>query len=59
MKQCLVPTLKRGDIVAMDKLPVHRVSGFEEAIEAAGATLLYVAKASKSGNLKAENRSMC
>jgi len=42
VKRCLVPTLKRGDIVAMDNLPVHRVAGVAEAIEAAGATLLYL-----------------
>jgi transposase len=42
VKQCLVPTLKRGDIVAMDNLPVHRVAGVEEAIATAGATLLYL-----------------
>jgi len=42
VKQSLVPTLKRGDIVAMDNLPVHKVAGVEEAIEAAGATLRYL-----------------
>lgn len=42
VKQCLVPTLKRGDIVVMDNLPVHKVAGVKEAIEAAGATLLYL-----------------
>ena len=42
VKQCLVPTLKRGDIVIMDNLPVHKVAGVEQAIEAAGATLLYL-----------------
>ena len=42
VKQCLVPTLKRGDIVVMDNLPVHKVAGVREAIEAAGATLLYL-----------------
>ena len=42
VKQGLVPTLKRGDIVIMDNLPVHKVAGVEEAIEAAGATLLYL-----------------
>jgi transposase len=42
VKQCLVPTLKRGDIVAMDNLPVHRVAGIAGTIEAAGATLLYL-----------------
>jgi len=42
LKQCLAPTLKRGDIVVMDNLPVHKVAGVEEAIEAADATLLYL-----------------
>jgi transposase len=42
VKQCLAPTLKRGDIVVMDNLPVHKVAGVEQAIEAAGATLLYL-----------------
>jgi transposase len=42
VKQCLVPTLKRGDIVVMDNLPVHKVAGVAEAIEAAGAALLYL-----------------
>jgi len=42
VKQYLVPTLKRGDIVMMDNLPVHKVAGVKEAIEAAGATLIYL-----------------
>jgi hypothetical protein len=42
VKQCLAPTLKRGDIVIMDNLPVHKVAGVQEAIEAVGATLLYL-----------------
>jgi transposase len=42
VQQCLVPTLKRKDIVAMDNLPVHKVAGIREAIEAAGATLRYL-----------------
>ena len=42
VKQCLVPALKRGDIVVMDNLPVHKVAGVREAIEVAGATLLYL-----------------
>ena len=33
VKQGLVPTLKRGDIVIMDNLPVHKVAGVEQAIE--------------------------
>jgi len=39
LKQCLVPTLKRGDIVMMDNLPIHKVAGVREVIEAAGANL--------------------
>jgi len=31
VQQCLAPTLKRGDIVVMDNLPVHKVTGVEEA----------------------------
>jgi transposase len=42
VKQCLVPTLRRGDIVLMDNLPVHKVAGVEQAIEAADATLIYL-----------------
>jgi hypothetical protein len=42
IEQCLAPTLKRGDIVVMDKLPVHRVPGVAEAIAAAGAMPLYL-----------------
>jgi transposase len=42
VEQCLAPTLKRGDIVVMDNLPVHKVAGVQEAIEAVGATLLYL-----------------
>lgn len=34
----LVPTLKPNDMVMMDNLPVHKVYGVREAIEAAGAT---------------------
>lgn len=31
VKQCLVPTLKRGDTVLMDNLPVHKVAGVAQA----------------------------
>jgi DDE superfamily endonuclease len=41
VKQCLAPTLKRGDVV-MDNLPVHKVAGVQQAIEAVGATLIYL-----------------
>jgi transposase len=50
IKQVLVPTLKRGDIVLMDNLPVHRVAGVAQAIEAAGATLIYLPKYSPDLN---------
>jgi transposase len=50
VKQCLVPTLKRGEIVLMDNLPVHKVAGVAEAIEAAGATLIYLPKYSPDFN---------
>jgi transposase len=42
LEQCLVPTLKRGDIVMLDNLPTHKVHGVKEAIEAARATLRYL-----------------
>ena len=38
----LVPTLSKGDIVIMDNLPSHKVTGIEEAIKAAGAKLRYL-----------------
>ena len=38
----LAPTLKPGDIVVMDNLPAHKVSGAREAIEAAGASILFL-----------------
>ena len=50
VKQCLVPSLKRGEIVLMDHLPTHKVAGVAEAIEAAGATLIYLPKCSPDFN---------
>ena len=38
----LVPVLGPGDIVVLDNLNVHKVAGVREAIEAAGARLLYL-----------------
>lgn len=40
--QVLVPTLASGDIVVMDNLPAHKNAGVRQAIEAAGAMLLYL-----------------
>lgn len=42
VEQALVPTLSPGDVVIMDNLPAHRVAGVREAIEAAGATRLFL-----------------
>ena len=33
LKRCLVPTLKRGDIVMMDSLPVHKVAVCERRLK--------------------------
>jgi transposase len=41
-EQFLVPILKPGDIVVMDNLPSHKVSGIRDAIEAQNALLLYL-----------------
>ena len=38
----LVRELEPGDIVIMDNLPAHKVDGVRDAIEAAGASLLYL-----------------
>ena len=38
----LVPELKPGDMVVMDNLPAHKVSGVRRAIKTAGATLRYL-----------------
>lgn len=42
VEQVLGPTLRRGDIVVMDNLPAHKAGGVREAIENAGARLLYL-----------------
>lgn len=42
VEQVLAPELKPGDIVVMDNLPAHKVSGVREAIEKVGAKLLYL-----------------
>jgi len=39
LEQCLVPTLSPGEIVSMDNLPAHKVTGVREMIEATGAKL--------------------
>lgn len=40
--EVLVPELEVGDMIVMDNLPAHKVSGIAEAIETAGAELFYL-----------------
>lgn len=40
-EQVLAPELRPGDIVVMDNLPAHKISGVREAIEKVGARLLF------------------
>jgi transposase len=42
VEQILAPTLERGDIVIMDNVSVHKVTGVREAIETRGAILFYL-----------------
>ena len=42
VEQVLAPSLNPGDIVIIDNLPAHRVKGIKAAIEATGATLLFL-----------------
>jgi transposase len=42
IQRFLVPTLDSGDIIVMDNLSSHKVSGITEAIEAVGAKVLFL-----------------
>lgn len=42
VEQFLVPSLRPGDTVVIDNLGSHKVKGVREAIEAAGARLLFL-----------------
>jgi transposase len=42
IEEVLCPTLSKGDVVVMDNLPAHKVSGIRELIEAKGAKLIYL-----------------
>ena len=42
VEQHLVPTLRRHDLVIMDNLSSHKRTGVREAIESAGASLIYL-----------------
>ncbi len=50
VKQCLVPILKRRDIVVVDNVSFHKVAGVEEAIRTAGASLRYLPQYSPEFN---------
>ena len=42
IRQFLLPTLKAGDIVILDNLSAHKVSGIVELVESAGAQIRYL-----------------
>jgi transposase len=42
IERVLRPTLRTGDVVIMDNLRAHKVAGIREAVEQAGARLLYL-----------------
>jgi transposase len=50
VEQCLVPTLKRDDIVVVDNFAAHKVPAVKETIEKAGATVRYLPKYSPDLN---------
>jgi transposase len=50
VQQCLVRTLRRGDIVVMDNCRVHLSPSIREAIEKVGATVRYLPKYSPDLN---------
>lgn len=50
VKQCLVPTLQPNDIVMLDNVPIHKVAGLTEAIEAAAAEVRFLPKYSPDLN---------
>src|ERR1700724_351342 len=50
VENCLVPTLRRNDIVVMDNCRVHLGTGIGRAIETVGATLRYLPKYSPNLN---------
>jgi len=42
VQHVLAPELTPGDVVIMDNLPAHKLAGVRQAIEAAGARLIYL-----------------
>jgi transposase len=41
-EQVLAPTLKPGDVVILDNLPAHKGPAIRQAVEGAGASLLFL-----------------
>lgn len=50
IEQCLAPTLRRGDIVVMDNVGIHKAPAIREAIENKQASLRYLPKYSPDLN---------
>lgn len=42
IEECLCPVLRRGQVVVMDNVAFHQVSGIRAAIEKVGARLVYL-----------------
>jgi transposase len=42
IEKCLCPVLKKGNVVVMDNVAFHKISGIKEAIHATGARLIYL-----------------
>jgi transposase len=42
VREGLAPALRRGDVVILDNLSTHKIRGVREALQAAGARLLYL-----------------
>ena len=42
VEQVLVPTLEIGNVVIMDNLPAHKTAGVRDAMERAGAKLMFL-----------------
>ena len=41
IKKCLLPTLRKGQVVIMDNAPIHKANLTKELIESAGCKLKY------------------
>lgn len=50
VEQCLVPMLKRRDIVVADNVSFHKVAGVEQAIQTVGASLRFLPQYSPEFN---------